>query len=996
MKYSKTLFLLCSLIFASATWAQTVVTGTVTDEQNIPLAGSTVLEKGTSNGTSTDFDGNFTIEVSNADAVLVISYLGFTTQEIPLNGQSSLAIRLSEDATQLEDVVVVGYGTQKKSDVTGSITSVKSEDFNQGVVANPGQLLQGKVSGVNITNVSGEPGASQNVIIRGVGSLRSGTAPLYVIDGFVISNNDIGMGSSPLNFINPQDIASMDVLKDASATAIYGARAANGVIMITTKTGKAGKSEIDLSISTAMSSIAKKIDVFSADEFRQQVVAAGGTLDDQGGSTDWQDELTRTGITKNVNLSMSGGVGDKFSYFVSGGVSDQQGIFYNSDLKRYSGRVKLNQKAFDGKLNLDFNLTASKTINERPNIGSTIVDMLQLNPTSPAYDANGDIAVLEGASGLILNPLLRNEIYLDEARSNRILANITPSLEIVKGLTYKVNLGVDYSITNRDIQNKPYTLGEGLFMGTLNTIATENSNYLVENTLTYKLDYGMHNIILLAGHSYQETQFERKDVYFQGGFANNGIEPRYQDQSSTEVTATTLESTATIDELQSYFGRLNYSYADKYLFTGTLRADGSSRFGANNKYGYFPSVALGWNIYKEDFLADSDFISNLKLRASWGQTGNQNGIASKASYASYNDSKSDNDTYPLDGTETTLDDYPYGTIAVRTANPDLKWEVVTQANVGLDFALFNGSLTGTLDYFNKVTSDVILYATTPDPINPTEKYWTNFPDMEVKNKGYEVALDYRGEISDDFSYNLGGNVSFIDNEVEGSIYSVITSGAAQGSGQTGATINGYINGEAIGAFYMKDFIGIGDDGLNEFRDVVEDGVSLDNDRIVPGSALPDLLYAFYLNFNYKNFDLGFNFNGVSGNKIYNHTAMSLFNKGQLVNNLNTTDFAIAYPNESVTNSNDVSTRYLEDGSFLRLNNASLGYTLDPAVIGLGDLVSNIRFNLTGQNLFTITDYSGYDPEVNTGSEIDQIQTFGIDRYRYPSARTFMFGLNVSF
>ena len=295
-----------------------------------------------------------------------------------------------------------------------------------------------------------------------------------------------------------------------------------------------------------------------------------------------------------------------------------------------------------------------------------------------------------------------------------------------------------------------------------------------------------------------------------------------------------------------------------------------------------------------------------------------------------------------------------------------------------------------------MTNDVILFATTPDPINPTEKYWTNFPDMEVKNKGYEVALDYRGNAGEDFTYNIGGNVSFIDNVVEGSIYSVITSGAAQGAGQTGATINGYINGEPIGAFYMKDFIGIGDDGLNQFRDVVEDGVSLDNDRLVPGSALPDLLYAFYLNFNYKNFDLGFNFNGVSGNKIFNHTAMSLYNKGQLVNNLNTTDFSVQYPNEIPTNSNDVSTRYLEDGSFLRLNNASLGYNLDPATIGLRDLVSNIRFSLTGQNLLTITDYSGYDPEVNTGSEIDQIQTFGIDRFRYPSARTYLFGLNVSF
>ncbi|WP_149273465.1 SusC/RagA family TonB-linked outer membrane protein [Pareuzebyella sediminis] len=997
MKNLRFLLLIGSFFgLTSIAWAQTTVTGTVTDIQNIPLPGATVVEKGTTNGATTDFDGNFSLQVDNTNVVLVVSYLGYATKEVSLAGETNITVQLAEDATQLEDVVVVGYGTQKKSDVTGSIASVDSEDFNQGVVTNPGQLLQGKVSGVNITNVSGEPGASQNVIIRGVGSLRSGTAPLYVIDGFVISNNDIGMGTNPLNFINPQDIASMDVLKDASATAIYGARAANGVIMITTKKGKAGKAEMNLSVSTAMSSIAKKMDVFSADEFRRQVTAVGGTLNDQGGNTDWQDELTRTGITKNVNLSMSGGVSEKFSYFVSGGVSDQEGIFYNSDLERYSGRVKLNQKAFDGKLNVDFNLTASKTINERPNITPTIVDMLQLNPTSPAYDSNGNISVLEGANGLILNPLQRNDIYLDEARSNRILANITPSLEIIKGLTYKVNVGVDYALTNRDIQNKPYTLGEGLFMGTLNTISTENSNYLIENTLTYKLDLGKHNVTLLAGHSYQETKFERKNIDFQGGFANNGIEPRYQDQSSTEVTATTLQSTATIDELQSYFGRLNYSYADKYLFTGTLRADGSSRFGANNKYGYFPSVALGWNIDKEYFLADNNFFSNLKLRVSWGQTGNQNGIASKASYASYNDSKSDNDTYPLDGTETTLDDYPYGTIAVRTSNPDLKWEVVSQTNIGLDFGFLGGSLTGTLDYFNKVTSDVILYATNPDPINPTEKYWTNFPNMKIKNVGYEIALDYRGYLNEDFTYNIGGNVSFIDNVVEESIYSVITSGAAQGSGQTGATINGYINNEPIGAFYMKDFIGIGDDGVNQFRDVVEDGVSLDNDRIVPGSALPDILYAFYLNLNYKNFELGFNFNGVSGNKIFNHTAMSNFNKGQLVNNLNTTDFAIAYPNESPTNSNDVSTRYLEDGSFLRLNNASLGYTLDPSRIGLENLVNNIRFNITGQNLFTITDYSGYDPEVNTGSEIDQIQTFGIDRYRYPTARTFMFGLNVSF
>lgn len=970
------------------------VTGTVTDSNGIPLAGASILEKGTLNGTTTDFDGNFSIDVKD-NATLEFSFLGFTTQEIPVQGRTSISVQLIEDATQLEDVVVVGYGIQKKSDVTGSIASVKSEDFNRGVVNNPGQLLQGKIAGVNVTSVSGEPGASQNIIIRGVGSLRSGTAPLYVIDGFVISNNDVGLASNPLNFINPQDIESIDVLKDASATAIYGARAANGVIMITTKKGKAGRAEMNLSVSTAMSSVANKIDVFSANEFRQQVVAAGGTLDDNGSNTDWQDELTRTGISNNVNLSMSGGAPDKLSYFASASVSDQEGIFHNSDLKRYSGRLNLSQKALQGKLNVDFNMTASRLLNERPDINSIVVDMLQLNPTTPVYDANGDAIAIEDASGIRINPLFRNEIYSDEAYTNRILANIAPSLEIVKGLTYRINLGVDYSLTSRDRQTEPYTLGDGQRMGRLNSIITSNSNYLVENTLTYNFSQGDHNMTFLAGHSYQETKFERKDIDFQGGFSENGIEPKYQDQVSTEVTETTLNTVAYTDELQSFFGRLNYSFADKYLLVATMRADGSSRFGANNKYGYFPSIGLGWNIHKEDFMSDAGF-SNLKLRGSWGQTGNQNGIDSKASLSSYEDSRSDNDTYPLDGNEGTLDDYPYGTVAVRTANPDLKWEVVTQTNIGLDFGLFHGSLSGTLEYFNKVTSDVVLFATTPDPINPTEKYWTNFPDMEIKNKGFELSLNYNGRLSEDFSFDVGGNVSKINNEVEGSIYSVITSGAAQGSGQTGATINGYINGEAIGAFYMKDFIGIGDDGLNEFRDAVPDGESLDNDRIVAGSALPDLLYAFYLNLNYRDFDFGLNFNGVSGNKIYNHTAMSLFNKGQLINNLNTSDFAVAYANESTTNSNEVSTRYLEDGGFLRLNNATLGYTLDPATIGFGDWVNSIRFNLTGQNLFVITDYSGFDPEVNTGSEIEEIKTFGIDRFRYPSPRTFLFGLNVSF
>ncbi len=990
MKKNQFLMLILFLGITSVTWAQTLVTGTVTDDQDSPLPGATVLEKGTANGTTTDFDGNFTISVTNQNAVLVVSYLGYTTTELPLNGQTTVTLQLTEDATQLEDVVVVGYGTQKKSDVTGSIASIKSEDFNQGVVANPGQLVQGKLAGVNVTSVSGEPGAAQNIIIRGVGSLRSGTTPLFVIDGFVIDNSATGLESNPLNFINPQDIASIDVLKDASATAIYGARAANGVVVITTKKGKSGKTEMNLSVSSAISSISNKIDVFSASEFRTQVAAVGGTVDDQGANTDWQDELTRTGISKNVNFSMGGAASERFSYFISTGLDNQEGIFENSSLKRYSGRVNLTQKALDGRFNVDFNLTASRVLNERPDATATTSDMLQLNPTIPVF-TNGEPTFLDER----LNPLTRNRIYLDEANSNRILGNIAPSLEIIKGLTYKLNLGVDYTTTSRDQQQIPFVLLEGSENGYLNTFTTSNSNFLVENTLTYAFEAGPHNMVALAGHSYQETDFAQKVLSLEG-FANNGIEPRYQDQISTETLPTTLNSIAVKNELQSFFARVQYSYDNRFLLTATMRADGSSKFGKNNKYGYFPSIGLGWNIHNENFMADNTVFTNLKLRASWGQTGNQDGIDSKVSLASFIDSKNNNDTYPLNPNASTLDDYPFGTVAVRIDNPDLKWEVATQTTVGLDFGLLNNRLSGTLDYFHKVTSDVVLFAFKIDPIQPTEKFWTNIQDMEIQNSGIELALDYSSDFTKEFSYNIGGNISYTDNKVVNSPYSILTTGAAQGGGQTGATINGYLNDQPVGTFYMKEFIGISTDGFNQFRDVVPDGESLDNDRIAAGSALPDLLYAFFLNFKYNAFSLGLNFNGVSGNKIYNHTAMTLFSRGQLSRNLNTTDFATQFPNEDNSNSNEVSTRYLEDGSFLRLNNATLAYTLNPQKAGFGDLANSIRFSITGQNLFVITDYSGFDPEVNTGSTIDGIQTFGIDRFTYPTPRTFLFGLNVSF
>jgi len=963
---------------------QQTITGTVTDSDGVLLPGASVMVQGTSIGTTTDFDGNFSIDANPGD-VLEVSYVGFETTTIEVTQETKYSIQLAANTSELDEVLVVGYGTQKKSDLTGAVSSVVAEEFNKGVVNNPGNLLQGKVSGLNVTNTSGEPGAGQDIIIRGVGTLRSGTSPLYVVDGFVLDNSGNGLATNPLNFINTQDIESINVLKDASAAAIYGSRAANGVVVITTKKGKAGRTQMNFSASTAISTIANKIDVFSAEEFRTIVPQIGGSLSDNGANTDWQDELTRTAITNNINFSMSGGSANT-SYFASIGVDDQEGIINKSDLKRYSARANVTQKGWDDRLKIDLNLTATRTENTRPNIGTMVSNMLSLNPTTPAY-TNGEPTVF----GTGINPLIIENIYGDFSNNNRMIANIAPSLEFVDHLTYKLNLGVDYSTTDRDVQYIPYAADPDYAQGSINTSFTTNRNTLVENTLTYDNVFGDHGLTLLAGHSYQKFYIHDKGFYFEN-FPNNGIEPRYQLEAARGENATQY-SNAVSNELQSFFGRVNYTYQDKYLVTATLRSDGSTKFGENNRYATFPSLALGWNIFKEDFMADSG-INNLKLRASWGKSGNQE-IPAKQTRLSYGESFADNDIYPLNDGITTREGYDYGLVFARTANPDLQWEETTQTNIGLDFGFLDYKLSGSVDYFLKETNDVLLYFSTQDPIDEVGYKWQNIPDMKIKNSGIEVALDYQSDRTRDFSFNIGGNISYIKNEITDSPFTIVTTGTASGAGQTGATINGYMNNQPIGNFFLREFTGIGADGFSTYTDLNGDGQIDDSDRISAGSAVPDILYAFYLKFKYKNFDLGLNFNGVSGNEIYNHTRMSLFNKTQISNSLNTTDQAIAYPNEDPSNTNTVSTRYLENGAFLRLNNATLAYSLNPQVIGMDKWLDNVRLSVTGQNLFIITDYTGFDPELNTGSSSDS-KSYGIDYYTYPKARTVVFGLNVSF
>ena len=967
-------------VVTAAPVQSTTITGTVTDDTGAALPGANVVERGTTNGTVTDADGRYQIAVTSRDAVLVFSFVGAVTQQIPVDNQTEINVQLRADQSLLNEVVVVGYGTQKKSDVTGAIGSVKSDEFNKGIITSPAQLLQGKVSGVQITSSSGAPGSGQRIIIRGQGSIRQGTGPLFVVDGFPLGLAGTGSASSPLNFINPEDIESIDVLKDASATAIYGARGANGVVIITTKKGKAGVSGVSVSSNVGLSTMARKIPVFSADEFRQQVQAVGGTLEDRGGNTDWQDELTRTAITNDHNLVFQGG-GENFNYRASLGYLDQQGIIINTGIKRYSGRIGATQKLMDGRLNIDFNLSASVEGGENAQQGTLVSEMLEFNPTYPARDADGKPVKYPD----LMNPLIGAELYKNFRESRRTLVNIAPSFEIIDGLVYKVNLGYDNVSTDADNQSMPNA--DPFEEGRLQQSFYNGRNMLIENYLTYTFGIGGdHHFTLLAGHSYQRM-FNRSRTWSVDIFPDNGIEPRYNPGlgQRLDLVGNHPAGWAYIDELQSYFGRVNYDFGGKYIFTATVRADGSSKFGENNKYGVFPSFAVGWRLSEESFMESSPF-SDLKLRAGWGQTGNQE-IPNKITQASYTTRISNQDSYPLGGTEPP---YTAGTTFVRLANPDIQWEVSTQTSVGLDFGLFDGALTGTVDYFNKISNNILLEVKPLDPIQPATDYWTNVEDMTITNKGLEIALDYQHQRESGFSYGIGGNMTFMDNVVEDSPFTILTTGSASGSGLTGATINGLINGYPIGSFYMQKFLGIGADGLSVFAE------SEDGGRMVMGTALPDVMYNFHANLKFRNFDVGMNFNGVSGNMIYNNTAMNKFYKAKLANSLNTTDKAVEYPEESIINSSSVSTRYLEDGSFLRLNNMTLGYDFNTGTLGVASWLKELRLSLTGQNLFVITEYTGYDPEVNQDRSVDGIQSFGIDLDGYPRARTFVVGLHATF
>ncbi|MGB8191404.1 MAG: SusC/RagA family TonB-linked outer membrane protein, partial [Chitinophagaceae bacterium] len=601
------------------------------------------------------------------------------------------------------------------------------------------------------------------------------------------------------------------------------------------------------------------------------------------------------------------------------------------------------------------------------------------------YDANGKPAIYQNFS----NPLLYFDLDREETNITRVLGNVSPSVKLFKGLVYKLNFGIDYSTATRDLVALPYTVP--FREGRLDYFYNWNRNTLVENYLTYNWSSTQHSISALAGHSYQKIFVQQRNSSI-NRFTVGGVDPVYNPGVGQDLTLANNRpgGFAFTNELQSFFGRVTYQYNNKYLLTVNFRADGSSKFGENNKYGYFPSFSVGWKISDEEFFSNS-MVSNLKLRAGWGLTGNQE-IPPKITQSLFQSLGSA--SYPL---YPPAGNYPAGYAYTRLANPDIQWESSEQTDIGLDFGLWNGALSGTVDYFHKVTNNILLQVIPADPVQPATDVWTNVKDMKITNQGVELELEYRhrpGKTG--IGYNVGGNITFMKNKVENSPYTVIPAGSVSGAGITSSTINGYVNGQPIGTFFLKEFTGFDANGLSTYRDLDGDGIITDKDRISAGTALPNVIYSFYGGLAYKGFDLNINFDGVSGNKIYNYTANVSFSKLRLAKNVNTTREAIADSRESINNATPVTTRYLRDGAYLRLNNITLGYNISPRALRIHNWISAIRIYATAQNVFLSTKYNGYDPEVNIDRSISGVSSYGIDYLTYPRAKSYIFGLNFSF
>lgn len=978
---SFTILLLAFAFIFTANAQQLSVSGVVKDAANgEPIIGANILEKGTNNGTITNFDGEFTISVPS-NATLVIKYVGYQAAEIPVAGKRNIVIELKEDAIALGEVVAIGYGVQRKTDKTGAVANVKAEDLGQGVLTDAIQGLQGKAAGVLITKKGGDPNSGFSVKIRGASGFDSGTQPLYVIDGVP--------GVDPTT-VAPEDIESYNVLKDAASTAIYGSRGSNGVIIITTKKGQSGKDAGQIQFNTNISTeqVANKLDFLTADEMRQYVTDKNlvGFIDG-GSSTDWQDQIFRQGYSQSYNLSFSGG-NEKSNYYASITNANWLGVMKGTEKERTIAKVNLSHKGLNDKLTLSGSISGTFEKNDYEDYdgydkSDIIYHAYSRNPTDPVFSSEGVYHQSEREFNYS-NPLAVIREIQNQRDAKRFYANLRADLEIAKGLIATANTGY----TRDDNESFYFQPRESWITSTkgLGSRSYGNtSNKLFEGTLTYTKEFGEHNLNLLGGYSYQETNYD--------GFSANGRDT-YSDytlsnrlQALLDVKSGDINSYKGGSKLIGMFARAQYNFSSKYYASASIRRDGSSRFGDNNKWGWFPTAALGWNIDQEGFVQNLDWLDQLKLRASYGVSGNQE-IGDYRSKVMYYTS----------GTGISVETgLPVITFSPAwNTNRDLKWEETSEVNLGLDFAVFNSKINGSVEVYYKRTDDLLGRYSVPVPPNLASTTFANSGSME--NKGIEFNMQYAAIDTRNLKWKTNLTVShnrqkMLDLGAYAPEDGVRKEGWLTGRGLIGDQnwVTGVIVGEALGSFYLPVYVTMKD---GKFIYKSESGGYTDQlalaQREIVGNASPDLEIGWSNSMVFFNdFTLDFTFRSMIGNDVYNATRMFFDNPNNLPS-LNALPEALDWAKQGRTDGPKISSYYVEDGSFVRLDYIALGYNINTAKIN--KWIKNAKVSVSANNLLLITGYTGVDPE----TYVDGV-SYGIDQYNvYPKTRSFSVALNLTF
>ena len=974
-KYGLTMLLL--MISMSIYAQQNTFKGKVVDERNLPLPGASVSVKETNAATVTDNNGAFQFQAANLNALTItVRFIGYNAVQKTIFANQSLIITLDPNSQSLADVVVVGYGTVKKSDLTGAVATISSKDLNPGAISNPLQQLAGKAAGVNITQTGSEPGTAPSVRIRGITSLIGGNDPLIVVDG-IQGNMDL------LNQVPPSEIESVDVLKDASATAIYGSRGAPGVIIITTKKNKAGQSSIEYNANTSLDILPKPLELLNAEEWWEQGQLYGVPASaNHGSNTDWYNLLTKDGVTQNHTVAFGGGASG-FNYRASISAILQKGIVIKSNYKNYIGRIQATQKALDDRLTLTMNLNSGITNTNysptgvgRASFTSNLISNAYVSkPTDPVYDTDGSY-YFDPAVFQYLNPYALANTVVNEAHANNLFGSLRADLKLVDGLT------AGWFGSWRKIDGN-----SGYYLPAISTVAAaidnqgianinnyHNDEKLMDISLNYKKDLGDHQIDAIVVFEQQGQTYNGNFAQAKGFINDIAAYNALQLGDLSRVAPGDLTSYKNDRNLVSFLGRINYAYQQRYLFTATFRRDGSSVFGVNNKWGNFPSASIAWRIDQEPFMKNQKLFSSLKIRGGYGITGNQQGLSPQSSLELVGYSGV---TY-FGGSPLT------NFVVSQNANPDLRWETRKQTNIGLDFGFLDNRINGTVDAFTATTDNLLFNYTVPQPPYPYPSIAANVGSMS--NKGLEFTLSYDLIRNTNTTLTLAGNTSLLKNKVinlSGNI-----NGVPLATNYVSWGANSYlIEGKPIGTFNILNHLG--KDAANAETVVDQNGDGLIDqgnqspDRVFSGGSLPTYTYAFTPRFSYKNFDASMVWRGSGGNKIYN-TIRSNFSYFENLGRSNVLKSAVPLGLYTSQYGSDL---WLENGSFLRWENLSFGYRINAEKL---KFVSALRVSLTGTNILLITDYTGIDPELNVSGGSGS----GVDGGIYPRTRSFAIGLNV--